>query len=232
MFIKPYLAVNMKYIAYYRVSTQKQGRSGLGLEAQQAAVRRYLKEDDQLLQEYVEIESGKRNDRPKLEQAIEHVQQAGCKLLIAKLDRLSRNARFIFMLRDTHVPFVAADMPDANNLTVGIMAVLADHERQMISERTQAALQALIARGKQLGTPENLNDMARALGEKVRKKNAYEHLNNRRAGAFALSLFKQNMSYKEISRQLNEHGFTTRRNCSFTHVQVKRLIQRYGAASP
>ncbi len=136
------------------------------------------------------------------------------------------------MLRDTHVPFVAVDMPDANNLTVGIMAVLADHERQMISERTKAALQALIARGKQLGTPENLNDQARAAGQKVRRKNAYEHLNNRRAGAFALSLFRQKMNYSEISRQLNEHGFTTRRNCCFTHVQVKRLIERYSTTLP
>ncbi|MEK6481315.1 recombinase family protein [Catalinimonas sp. 4WD22] len=220
----------MKFIAYYRVSTKAQGRSGLGLEGQKKAVYRFLKDNDQIVQEYVEVESGKRNNRPELEKAIQHVQQIEGKLLIAKLDRLSRNARFIFTLRDTHVPFVAADMPDANNLTVGIMAVLADHERQMISERTHAALQALIARGKQLGTPDNLNEKARMLGEKIRVKNAYFHPNNRRAGAFAISLYKQRLNYTEIARQLNEHGFTTRRNCSFTHVQVKRLIERYDAS--
>ena len=222
----------MHYIAYYRVSTRQQGASGLGLEAQQQAVHRFLASQDTLLQEYTEVESGKRNDRPQLQAAIEHVrettqQQLPVKLIIAKLDRLSRNASFIFALRDSKVPFLAADMPDANNLTVGIMAVLADHERQMISERTQAALQALIKRGKQLGTPENLTDEDRALGRSVVQFKARQHPRNRQAGAMALLLHQQGENYSHIARQLNGYGFTTRKNKAFTHVQVKRLIERY-----
>ena len=142
------------YIAYYRVSTQKQGRSGLGLEAQQHAVRSFLKGDtNQLLSEFTEVESGKRNTRPQLTAAIQQAKQQEATLLIAKLDRLSRNASFIFALRDSGVKFVAADMPDANHLTVGILAVIADHERQAISDRTKAALSALKAQGVELGTP-------------------------------------------------------------------------------
>jgi DNA invertase Pin-like site-specific DNA recombinase len=217
----------MEYITYYRVSTKQQGRSGLGLEAQQQAVQRFLKESDSVQQEYIEIETGKRNNRPKLQQAIQQVQQTGATLLIAKLDRLSRNAAFIFQLRDSQIPFVAADMPDANNLTVGIMAVLADHERQMISERTKAALEALKRRGKQLGTPENLTDTVRATGRLTIQKNAYNDPHNRRAGALALSLSRQGETLSGIATSLNEHGFRTRRNKEFSATQVKRLIERY-----
>ena len=123
-----YLARMIDYIAYYRVSTQQQGRSGLGLEAQRQAVRSFLKGNGTLLQEFTEVESGKRNDRPQLNEAIAQAQRTGATLLIAKLDRLSRNAGFIFALRDSGVKFLAVDMPDANHLTVGILAVIADHE--------------------------------------------------------------------------------------------------------
>ncbi len=114
-----YLARMIDYIAYYRVSTQQQGRSGLGLEAQQQAVRSFLKDDHPLRAEFTEVESGKRDTRPQLTAAITQAQRIGATLLIAKLDRLSRNASFIFALRDSGVKFVAADMPDANHLTVG-----------------------------------------------------------------------------------------------------------------
>jgi DNA invertase Pin-like site-specific DNA recombinase len=119
----------MNYVAYYRVSTKKQGQSGLGLESQRELVKRFLKPGDTLLQEYIEVESGKRNDRLQLEAAIAFAKQHQAQLLIAKLDRLSRNASFIFKLRDSHVNFLAVDMPDANTLTIGIFAVLAQHER-------------------------------------------------------------------------------------------------------
>ena len=156
-----YLARMIDYIAYYRVSTQQQGRSGLGLEAQQQAVRSFLKDGQPLQAEFTEVESGKRDTRPQLTAAITQAQRIGATLLIAKLDRLSRNASFIFALRDSGVKFVAADMPDANHLTVGILAVIADHERQAISDRTKAALSALKARGVQLGSPQNLTPAAR-----------------------------------------------------------------------
>ena len=145
-----------QYTPYYRVSTQKQGASGLGLEAQQAAVRAFVADPAQLGTEYVEIESGKRNHRPQLLAAMAEARRTGATLLIAKLDRLSRNAGFIFALRDSGVEFVCCDMPDANTLTVGLFAVIAQHERETISKRTKDALAAKKARGAQLGTPATL----------------------------------------------------------------------------
>ena len=118
-----------RYTTYYRVSTQKQGNSGLGLDAQRAAVRTFVPDPTQLGTEFVEIESGKKNQRPQLLAAIAEVRRAGATLLIAKLDRLSRNAGFIFALRDSGVDFVCCDMPDANTLTVGLFAVIAQHAR-------------------------------------------------------------------------------------------------------
>ena len=215
------------YIAYYRVSTQQQGRSGLGMEAQQQAVRSFLKDEHLLKAEFTEIESGKRDTRPQLTAAIAQAQQIGATLLIAKLDRLSRNAGFIFALRDSGVKFLAVDMPDANHLTVGILAVIADHERQAISDRTKAALSALKARGVQLGRPDNLTAAARAKATDVIRKNAYNHPQNKRAGAYALSMHQQGKSLSRIAQNLNEHGFTTRRGKQFHAMQVKRLIKCY-----
>src|SRR5690606_10038779 len=120
----------MEYISYYRVSTRKQEKSGLGLDAQKTAVRNFLKSDDILLGEYQEAESGKDNHRPELQKAIEQCKATGATLLIAKLDRLSRNAAFILTLRDSKIQFVCADMPTANNVTIGIMAILAQDERE------------------------------------------------------------------------------------------------------
>ena len=222
-----YLARMIDYIAYYRVSTQQQGRSGLGLEAQQQAVRSFLKDGQPLRAEFTEVESGKRDTRPQLTAAIAQAQRIGATLLIAKLDRLSRNASFIFALRDSGVKFVAADMPDANHLTVGILAVIADHERQAISDRTKAALSALKARGVQLGSPQNLIPAAREKATDTLRRNAYDHPQNKRAGAYALSLHQQGKTLSGIAAELNTHGFTTRRGKQFHAMQVKRLIERY-----
>jgi DNA invertase Pin-like site-specific DNA recombinase len=144
-----------KFVSYLRVSTTKQGRSGLGLEAQRHSVGQYLDgiAGAILLQELVEIESGKVDERPKLQEAMEHAKLTGAILLIAKLDRLSRNAHFLTGLAEKKLPFVACDMPNANEFTITIMAALAQQERKMISERTRAALQAVKARGKRLGNP-------------------------------------------------------------------------------
>lgn len=141
-----------KYVVYLRVSTQMQGRSGLGLEAQRAAIAAYLNGGDwQTVAEFVEVESGARNNRPELARAFQACRLYGAKLLIAKIDRLSRDAAFLLGLRSAGIEFVAADMPDANEMTVGIMAVVAQAERKMISERTKAALGAAKARGQTLG---------------------------------------------------------------------------------
>ena len=142
-----------KWISYLRVSTDRQGKSGLGLEAQRASVADYLNGGHwKLIKEFVEVESGKRaDDRPKLEAAFAACRLHGAKLVIAKIDRLSRDAHFLLGLDKAGVDFVAADMPNANRLTVGIMAMVAEEERRMISARTKAALAAAKARGKKLG---------------------------------------------------------------------------------
>jgi DNA invertase Pin-like site-specific DNA recombinase len=142
-------------VAYYRVSTDKQGESGLGLEAQRASVSRYLAHvKGTLIGEYTEIESGKRHtNRPELAAALGHSKRTGACLVIAKLDRLARNVHFISGLMESAADFVACDMPQANKLTIHIMAAMAEHEREMISARTKAALEAAKERGVQLGNP-------------------------------------------------------------------------------
>jgi DNA invertase Pin-like site-specific DNA recombinase len=143
-----------KFVAYYRVSTDKQGKSGLGLEAQRQAVEQYLNGGKwSLVGEFTEIESGKRNKRPELEKALTICKRQKAKLVIAKLDRLSRNLAFIATLMDSGVEFVAVDNPHANKLTVHILAAAAQHEREMIAQRTKDALQAAKARGVLLGNP-------------------------------------------------------------------------------
>jgi predicted site-specific integrase-resolvase len=140
-----------RFVAYYRVSTERQGTSGLGLEAQQKAVRDYLNGTAwELVAEHIEIESGKRADRPELVKALEACKRHKARLVIAKLDRLSRNLAFVATLMDAGVEFTAVDNPHANKLTVHILAAVAQHEREMISERTTAALQAAKARGVRL----------------------------------------------------------------------------------
>lgn len=147
-------ALQRRYIAYFRVSTERQGRSGLGLEAQQRAVADFLQSTGGTLRaEFIEVQSGKDNDRPKLAEALKLCKLTHSTLLIAKLDRLSRNAAFLLSLRDAGVRFVAADMPDMNETVVGVMAVIAQAERKAISDRTKAALSAAKARGVRLGNP-------------------------------------------------------------------------------
>jgi len=146
-----------RLIAYYRVSTVRQGRSGLGLEAQREAVAQHVRSVGaaSLVAEYREVETGKRDDRPQLAAALAACRVLGCILVIAKLDRLSRNAAFLINLESSGVEFVAADMPHANRLTIHLMAILAQHERELISKRTTEALAAAKARGVVLGGARN-----------------------------------------------------------------------------
>ena len=142
----------MKAVAYYRVSTAAQGRSGLGLEAQKLAVAEVTAHRQlAILAEFTEVESGKRSDRPELVKALRHAKLTGSVLVIAKLDRLSRNAAFLLTLRDSGVRFLAADIPDANDLTIGVLAVIAQAEREAISRRTTEALAAVKSRIAQNG---------------------------------------------------------------------------------
>lgn len=214
-----------QYVSYLRVSTAKQGTSGLGLEAQRAAVAAFLN-GAPLLAEFVEVESGKKDRRPQLDAAIAAAKAKGAVLVIAKLDRLSRNAGFIFALRDSGADFICADMPDANTLTVGLFAVLAQHERETISKRTKDALAAKKARGEKMGTPANLTEAARSEGLQARQRNARENASNRQAAALIVSRRAQNASFNRIAFELNSLGFKARRGGTFNQKQCKLLYDR------
>ena len=216
-----------KYVAYYRVSTKQQGESGLGLEAQKTMVKNFLKNDDVLICEYEEVESGKNNNRPQLLKAIEKSKSEGATLLIAKLDRLSRNAGFIFLLKDSNVDFKCCDMPEANSLTIGIMAVLAQEERELISKRTISALQELKAKGIKLGNPKNLTPEAQKMGSEAMRLKALSNENNRKATALIVSLRNAGKTYGKIADDLNINGFKTSRGCEFTSSQVLVLYDRF-----
>lgn len=213
-------------IAYYRVSTQKQGMSGLGLEAQKAAVTTFIA-GAPLLAEYTEVESGRKDNRPELENAIAHAKQAGATLIIAKLDRLSRNAGFIFALKESGVDFVCADMPDANTLTIGIFAVMAQHEREVISKRTRDALAAKKARGEHIGNLTNLTEKGRQKGAKARMIKALQDKSNKNALNWALEYSKQGFKLQQIADKLNGMELTTSTGALFKAMSVKRLLDRH-----
>jgi DNA invertase Pin-like site-specific DNA recombinase len=216
------------FVAYYRVSTEKQGRSGLGLDAQRKAVMDYLNGGTwKVAGEFTEVESGRKADRPALAKALQACRVHGAKLVIAKLDRLSRDAHFLLGLEKAGVDFVAADMPHANRLTVGIMAMVADEERRMISARTKAALQAAKARGTKLGgfrgkviTPE-----ARAASLRARQEQA---LARARDLAPIIEELKASgaTSLGQIAAELNARGIKTARGSKWSVGQVQRVLKR------
>jgi DNA invertase Pin-like site-specific DNA recombinase len=218
----------MKFIAYYRVSTSKQEQSGLGLEAQRAHVEAFASRlGGEILGEYTDVESGKSNKRAELAKAMQRAKLTGATLLIAKLDRLSRDVNFISGLMKSDVAFLACDNPTANKLTIHIYAAMAEHEREQIGDRTRRALQALKARGVELGTPSNFSEEGRAKGRASRKLQAVENEANRRATAYAQELANGGHGLTEIAAKLTAQGFTTSTGKPFAQpVQVKRLLER------
>lgn len=216
----------MKYICYYRVSTKGQGKSGLGLGDQMEIVQRFLREGDVILEEHTEVESGRKSNRPKIQEAIRACQKFGAKLLIAKLDRLSRNVAFVMTLRDSGVDFVACDLPDANTLTVGIMVTFAQHEAERGSERTKAALAQKKAQGFKLGKPENLTKIAIEKGREIRVRNAKNHKANVQATELSMLYRNMGMTYAAIAEKLNLSQYLTRRKKRFDGKAVYRLLKR------
>ncbi|MEJ1242122.1 recombinase family protein [Chryseolinea sp. T2] len=216
------------FISYYRVSTKKQGDSTLGLAAQKKAVQDFITGDKrrELIAEYTEVESGKNDARPQLQKAIDHAKKAKATLLIAKLDRLSRNVSFVFTLRDTKVDFKALDLPDANTLTVGIFATIAQHEREITSQRTKAALAVLKAKGVRLGSPENMTHKAQKLGGKVSRENAKTHKNNLQALELINDKLKSGWTYQEIADRLNKLEYKTSLGNPFKAITVRKLLER------
>jgi DNA invertase Pin-like site-specific DNA recombinase len=217
-----------RFVSYLRVSTDRQGKSGLGLEAQRKAVADYLNGGRRkLLAEFVEVESGKRDDRPKLAEALAICRLRNATLVIAKLDRLSRDAHFLLGLQKAGVRFVAADMPEANEMVVGIMAVIAEAERKMISARTKAALAAAKARGIRLGKPENLKrqDEGQRQGRARRTEIATKRVVDL-APIIAEARASGASSLRQIAAELNERGIPAARGGAWSATQVARVLAR------
>lgn len=223
-----------RFVSYLRVSTDRQGRSGLGLDAQRKAVSDYLNGGDwELITEVIEVESGGKNDRPQLQAAIEKCRAYGARLVVAKIDRLTRDAAFLLNLRDAGIDFVAADMPDANRLTVGIMALVAEQEREAISARTKAALAAAKAKGVQLGAYRDGQFVGRT-GTKEDAQRATQG-RTRKADAFAQGIQPALQdadpdgaaSFSEIARRFNKRGVPTPSGRGkWTAATVSRLKKR------
>jgi DNA invertase Pin-like site-specific DNA recombinase len=225
----------MKYIAYYRVSTRRQGQSGLGLEAQRHAVQQYLAAmGGTLAAEYTEVESGKRSDRPELARALARTRALRGTLIVAKLDRLARNVSFLSALMDSGVEFVACDQPHANRLTIHILAAVAEAEARAISERTKAALQAAKRRGVLLGTHRKGHKInwrkGLAKGRAVGVANHSENAAKRRDDSYGELLGemkaarKAGESFAAIAERMNDAGHITTGGKQFTAMTVYRLL--------
>jgi DNA invertase Pin-like site-specific DNA recombinase len=217
------------YVAYLRQSTRKQEVSGLGIAAQREIIQSYLK-GASILEEYIETETGKRSDRPKLMAALVLCRQSNSILICAKLDRLSRNVAFTSRLLESDVEIIFCDFPEANRLILHIISSIAEYEAQLISERTRQSLKAKKADGVKLGKPENLlNNLNKAIRRSVKtnQDKARNNQNNRRATAFISMMKKDGKTYEQIAEALNKQGFKTSQGCRFHAVQVWRLYRQY-----
>lgn len=231
----------MRYVAYYRVSTKRQGESGLGLEAQQAAVAAFLGgKGDKVIASYVEVESGRKADRPELAKAIAHAKRSKGVLLVAKLDRLARNLHFLTGLMESGVEFCACDMPHAGRFTVHILAAVAEHEREQISARTKAALASAKARGTKLGSSRPGHwagrEAARLEGARLGAERglpkAHQAISQAAREAYSdlrpriIELHEGGASLRQIAALLNGEGHRTRKGAEFTAVQVRNILVR------
>jgi DNA invertase Pin-like site-specific DNA recombinase len=223
---------NGNFVSYLRVSTERQGVSGLGLEAQRAAVQAHLNGGSwKIVAEVVEVESGGNNARPELAKALRLCRLHGATLLVAKLDRLSRSVAFLANLMEAKVPFTAADMPEADETHLHMMAVFAQHERRVIGSRTKSALAAAKARGTVLGgyrvTPERFAEIA-AVGRKasaeVRSAKSNKRAQDVRKEIEDIKLAGA-VSLREVAAELNTRGIKTPRGGSWSSVQVLRVMR-------
>lgn len=224
-----------EFVAYYRVSTKRQGQSGLGIEAQQEAVREYIEQaGGELVGAYTEVESGRKKDRPELSKALAHARCNKAVLVIARLDRLTRNAHFLRDLEESGVQFIAVDNPNVNKVTIRVLAAIAEDEAEKISARTKAALSAAKARGVKLGSHrpghwEGRED-ARLRGLAKGRKKAAVVLSAQAARAYdhvtpiVRELHDAGESLRGIARVLNERGFKTRRGKEWGPVQVRAVL--------
>lgn len=221
----------MKIVSYMRVSTDKQGQSGLGLEAQKNAINNYMKSKDaEIVDSFTEVESGKNDNRPELAKALHLAEVTGATLVIAKLDRLSRDAAFLITLQNSHVKFIAADMPNANEMTVSIMAIMAQQEREAISKRTKEALAVAKANGKKLGNPHGNKFLLAANKGNIDAVTAIKAKADYHAQRLAIVIddikAAGHTSLLAISKELNERGMQTPRGGKWYPTSVKNLLAR------
>jgi DNA invertase Pin-like site-specific DNA recombinase len=221
---------DVQYVAYLRVSTQKQGYSGLGLEAQREIIQNFLY-DKNAIAEFLEVESGRKTDkgRPKLKEALEVCRKTGGKLIVAKLDRLARNVAFLSQLLESDVDIVFCDFPQGTKMMLHILAAISQYEAELIATRTKQALAAKKAKGCTLGNPEHLIgklDEAVAKSVETNKRKAEENPNNKRAAAMLKVLAKEGKTLQEMADYLNEQGFTTSKGYKFTRSAVLVLLKR------
>ncbi|QJR35222.1 recombinase family protein [Gemmatimonas groenlandica] len=224
-----------RFVSYLRVSTARQGSSGLGLEAQREAVRGFLKgRDASLIEEFVEVESGTNSERPALMRALATSRIHKATLVVSKLDRLARNAHFLLGLKESGVDFVACDMPFANALTVGIMALVAQEEAKMISARTIAALEAVRARGVKLGSPKPITKATQLLGRRasasVRRKRAAQWISD--VSPLVKHAFATTDTLLGAAKVLNAQSTPARRGGKWSAAQVKRVLENCIDGSP
>ncbi len=225
-----------KFVAYYRVSTKKQEESHLGLDAQRDTVLRYIKYNgNRIIAEYTEVESGRNNNRPELNRAIKLCQREGATLVIARLDRLSRSVTLISTLKDTGVDFICCDAPFADKSTILFLAVIAQREVELMSERVSDALQAKFRRepeyrkrhGRKKDGTINLTDEGRTKGLVTIMRNARCNKETRHAFHFIKPLRDQGVSYRKIAEMLNEAEYETRHGKKFAATQVRDIWNRF-----
>lgn len=218
-----------KYVEYLRVSTQRQGVSGLGLEAQREIIRNYL-HDITPIAEFVEVESGRHNDRPKLKEALALCRKIGGTLIVAKLDRLSRSVSFLSQLLESDTDIVFCDFPQANKMMLHIVSAIAQYEAELISTRTKQALAAKKARGASLGNPQHLmkkHQIAIENSIATNQQKAHDNVNNKRAVAMLRTLVGKGLTLQQIADTLNNEGFVTSHGFRFSPSTVHKLINRY-----
>lgn len=215
----------MNYVLYLRASTLRQGQSGLGLEGQRLIAHRFLQEGDHIVAEYIEVESGRKNNRPEMAQAIAETHRAGATLLVAEMSRLARSVYFTSKLMEERVRFKACDIPNADEFTINILAAVAQKGAKDISESTKRGLAAKKARGFKLGMPENFTPESRAQGRAAMQVNAQQAIPNKQARRLALLLRRDGLTLEAIAAELNAHGYRTRRGRLFHKTTVLRLVE-------
>ncbi len=225
----PALPAGPRFVAYYRVSTDRQGRSGLGLDAQREAVARHAAgTGGAVVAAFEEVESGRRSDRPQLARAMAECRLRRCVLLIAKLDRLARDAHFLLGLEKAGVEFIAADMPYANRLTIGVMALVAEEEARATSIRTKAALAAAKARGTKLGNPNLLPGDAAGAARARATWSAMADAHAAQAGPYIVAARQAGAtSLQQLADALTARGVRTPRGKDRWHpLQIRRVLER------